>query len=74
MRKVNLPNHWGAHLGMAVVCGQLGELDAASKALRELLKLRPDFAATARKDFERWWEPEYVEHVMDGLRKAGLDI
>ncbi len=72
--KSNLPNHWGAHTAMAAVCGQLGERDTARKALRDLLKLRPDFAASARKDFEKWWAPEYVEQLMDGLRKAGLEI
>ena len=46
---------------MAAAYGQLGERDAAGKALRDLLKLRPDFAATVRRDFEKWWEPEYVE-------------
>ena len=51
-----------------------GERDAASKALRDLLKLRPDFAATVRKDIEKWWEPEYVERLIDGWRKAGLPI
>ena len=73
-RKVNLPGHWGAHVAMAAACGQLGQRDTAEKALRELLKLRPNFAATARSDFERWWEPEYVERLLDGLRKAGLGV
>jgi TolB-like protein len=59
---------------LAAVYGQLGERDAAAKALRELLKLRPDFAATARRDIGKWWEPEYVERLIDGLRKAGLDF
>ena len=73
-RKVNLPGHWGAHVATAAACGQLGQRDAAGKALRELLKLRPHFATTARSDFEKWWGPEYVERLIDGLRKAGLEI
>ena len=36
--------------------------------------MRPDFAATVRSDFEKWWAPEYVERLIDGLRKAGLDV
>ena len=56
--KVNLPGHWVAHAAMAACYGQLGERDAASKALQDLLKLRPDFAATARKVIEKWWEPD----------------
>jgi TolB-like protein/Tfp pilus assembly protein PilF len=72
--KFNLPSHWGTHVVIAAACGQLGERDAAGKALRDLLKLRPNAAATVRSDFEKWWEPEYVEHLIDGLHKAGLQI
>jgi TolB-like protein/Tfp pilus assembly protein PilF len=72
--KVNLPGHWFQHVTVAAACGQLGETAAAAKALGDLLKLRPDFAATVRKDMDKWWKPEYVEHLIDGLRKAGLKI
>jgi TolB-like protein/Flp pilus assembly protein TadD len=72
--KANLPGHWGMQAAMAAAYGQLGERDAASKALQALLKLRPDFAATIHKDVERWWEPEYGKHLIDGLRKAGLHV
>jgi TolB-like protein/cytochrome c-type biogenesis protein CcmH/NrfG len=72
--KSNLPGHWGMQAAMAATYGQLGEPAAAGKALRELLKLRPDFAATIGKDVEKWWEPEYGEQFIDGLCKAGLEI
>ena len=73
-RKVNLPGQWFSHAAAAAALGQLGEQDAAAKAVRELLRVRPDFAATARADIEKWWAPEYVESMIDGWRKAGLDI
>jgi TolB-like protein len=72
--KTNLPGHWGAHAAMAAAYGQLGERDAAGRAVRDLLKLRPDFAARVREDIEKWWDPEYVERFIDGVRKAGLDV
>ncbi len=72
--KLNLPGHYGVHAMIAAAYGQLGERDAAGKALRELLKLRPDFATTVRKQMEKWFDPEYVEQLIDGLRKAGLEI
>ncbi len=72
--KANLPGHWGFHAASAAARGQLGDREAAGKALNELLRLRPDFAATALANFERWWEPGYVKRLIDGLRKAGLDI
>ncbi len=73
-RKVNLPGHWFQHVTIAAACGQLGESDAAARALRDLLELRPDFAATVRKNLEQWWQPGYVSHLIDGLRKVGLKI
>jgi TolB-like protein/cytochrome c-type biogenesis protein CcmH/NrfG len=72
--KVNLPGHWFMHAALAAAYGQLGERGAAAKAVQDLLKLRPDFAATVRSDIEKWWEPEYVERMIDGWRKAGLEI
>jgi adenylate cyclase len=72
--KANLPGHWGTQAALAASYGQLGERDAAGKALRDLLKLRPDFAETIRKDVEKWWDPDYGKHLIDGLRKAGLEI
>jgi TolB-like protein/Tfp pilus assembly protein PilF len=72
--KANLPGHWGMHAAMAAAYGQIGERDDAAKALRDLLKLRPGFAADVRTEFEKWWEPEYVESFLEGLRKAGLAV
>jgi len=72
--KVNMPGHWFAPAAMAAVYGQLGQRDAATKAVRDLLKLRPDFASTARKVLEKWWEPEYRELLVEGWRKAGLNV
>jgi tetratricopeptide (TPR) repeat protein len=72
--RANMPGHWGFHAMLAAAHGQLGEWDAAGKALHELLRLRPDFASIVRREFAKWWTPEYTEHFLDGLRKAGLEI
>ncbi len=72
--KANLPSHWGSYVNMAAVCGQLGEREAAGKALRDLLRLRPDAATSLRREIEKWFPPEYGERLIDGLRKAGLKI
>ena len=58
----------------AAAFGQLGQHEDAQNSLRELLALRPNFASTARQDYAKWFEPEMVEHLIDGLRKAGLEI
>jgi serine/threonine protein kinase/Tfp pilus assembly protein PilF len=72
--KINLPGYFYAHLTRAAAYGQLGQLDAAQKSLNEMLALRPDMATAAREELAKWWEPDLVEHIIDGLRKAGLSI
>lgn len=72
--KVNLPKHWFSPAALAAACGQLEQQDAAANAVRDLLKLRPDFTSTVRRDLGKWWDPGYVEHLLDGWRKAGLEI
>ena len=58
----------------AAVLGQLGDTEAARSGVRDLLALQPDFARTARAQFGKWYLPGLVEHLIDGLRKAGLEI
>jgi tetratricopeptide (TPR) repeat protein len=70
--KINTRGIWGAILVLAAAHGQLGERAAAQAAVRELLALMPNFVATARQECGKWWEPQLVEHLLDGLRKAGL--
>ncbi len=72
--KANLPGHWYFHAALAAAHGQLGELNAAQKALRELTRLRPECASIVRGELAKWWAAEDVEHFIDGLRKAGLEI
>jgi TolB-like protein len=72
--KVNMPGFFFHHLNLAAVYGQLGERDAAGKALRELLALKPDFALQARAEMAKFVNAEVIEHLIEGLRKAGLEI
>jgi serine/threonine protein kinase len=71
--KINMPRFWRAHLALAAIYGQLGEREAARVSLRQLLSLKPEFAASAREELGKTWDPELVEHLMDGLGKAGLE-
>ena len=74
MPKAYMP---GQHFTLALFAalrGQLGEREAAAETVRELLALKPDFASIARGLFEKWYLPELVEQLIDGLRKAGLDV
>jgi TolB-like protein len=72
--KMLLPgNYFGAALSAALY-GQVGDREEAAKALRDLVALRPDFAEIARDQFAKWYLPDLVEQLIDGLRKAGLYI
>ncbi len=72
--KINLPGFHSTHAVLAAAYGQLGQREEAAKAVQELLKLRPDFAMIARPGLAMRHDPELVEHMIDGLRKAGLEI
>jgi serine/threonine protein kinase/Tfp pilus assembly protein PilF len=72
--KINLPGNFYTHAVTAAVYGQLGMHEAARKALQEMLTIRPGFAKTAREEFLRWNDPAFVDHMIEGLRKAGLEI
>lgn len=72
MNMVGKPRYW---LWLAAAYGQLGRREEADAALRKVRELDPTIV-------ERPWEEafrdihvvEWVEHLMDGLRKAGLDV
>jgi TolB-like protein len=72
--KINMPGYFFNHSALAAVYGQLGELERAGAALRELHALVPDFGARAREEYGKWFDAELTEHMMEGLRKAGLVI
>jgi hypothetical protein len=42
--------------------------------VQDLLSLRPDFVAVARREYAKWYGPEDSEHLFDGMRNAGLEI
>jgi adenylate cyclase len=73
--RFNMPSYYYTHASLAAAAGQLGDRDTACRALRELLAQKPDFARSAREDFAKWFgHGELLEHVLDGLRKAGLEV
>jgi TolB-like protein/Tfp pilus assembly protein PilF len=69
-----MPGQYFSQALFAAVHGQLGDREAAREAVRQVLALRPDFATIVRDQFGRWYLPELVEQLIDGLRKAGLTI
>jgi TolB-like protein/Flp pilus assembly protein TadD len=71
--KVNMPGYFSTYAGLAATYGQLGEQERARAALRELQAHAPYFGAIAREGYGRWFDAELTEHLIDGLRKAGLE-
>ena len=66
---------WRSHMRLAIAHAQVGELAESQAALEELLAGQPDFPRFFRDWAEKWnFAPEEVQHVIEGLRKAGLDI
>jgi adenylate cyclase len=72
--RFNMPGYFWVPASQAAAFGQLGETEPASKAVSELLLIRPDFAVTARGEIGKYFDPELLDHFIDGLRKAGLEV
>ena len=65
---------WGPLLRAAVL-GQMGKWEEAGEELKNLKRLKPDFEKKAHYLISRFVKEEpLVIHIIDGLRKAGLDI
>src|ERR1039457_3857367 len=73
-RTINMPGYFWGPFTSAASYGQLGEPDAARKALKELLEIRPDFAEVVRVEIGKWFDSDLVEHFVEGLSRAGLAV
>src|SRR5664279_1468797 len=73
-RTINMPGVFWGPFASAAAYGQLGETDAARRALTELLEIRPDFAEVVRAEIGKWFDSDLVEHFVEGLSKAGLAV
>jgi adenylate cyclase len=72
--RLNAPQNYYTHAVLAMCYAQLGQMGEARNALRDMLALKPNYAEVARELHGRWIDPDLVEQLMDGLRKAGLEI
>jgi tetratricopeptide (TPR) repeat protein len=73
--KINLPNNYIIQAALTAAYGMLGESGKAGEALAHLLEIHPDYPEDPRAPFRiRGMEPELIEGLMEGLRKAGLEV
>ena len=71
--KFNYPELYWDPLMRAAALGQLGKQNEARKAVRQLLKLEPDFASRGRSLIGRYVKvDDLVDSIVAGLRKGGL--
>ena len=74
-RKYGMIRVWFTQAYLAAAYGQLKNFEKANSALDQLLLLRPGFHRDARGYIQRCQgSSEGMDKLLDGLRKAGLDI
>jgi adenylate cyclase len=66
------PNVQIVHIWLAAAYAQLGQLAEARMEAAEVLRMNPDFTIARWKVTAVYKNPEDAEHLLDGLRKAGL--
>ncbi|MBT8047436.1 MAG: hypothetical protein HKN57_10220 [Xanthomonadales bacterium] len=76
-RKINMPDYWGTPMALAISYAQLGNEKAAKSAAEDMRRIWPDI----EQEYYQmglvnwvWAQPDLIEHVNDGLRKAGINI
>jgi len=74
-RQVQMPQFFWDPLLRAAVLGQLGRTEEAQAAIAELLQVKSDFAATGLRLISHFVKlEELLETLLEGVRKAGLEI
>jgi TolB-like protein len=70
VQKIGLPHFYWTHLLNGASKGQLGRFDAG-ESLARIFEIKPNFSA--RVELQKWnAAPKDLEHILEGLRKAGL--
>jgi adenylate cyclase len=67
VEKIGLPHFYWTHLLDAAAKGQMGHPDACN-ALARILQIKPNFSAQLEL---RKWNASPLDHIVEGLRKAG---
>jgi adenylate cyclase len=67
-----MPNLRISHLWLAAAHAQMGQLAEARAEAAEVLRIEPNFAIDRWKCTAVYKDPRDTEHLLDGLRKAGL--
>jgi adenylate cyclase len=66
------PNHQYGHAFLAAAYAQLGQLDDARGEAAEVLRINPKYSIGTQQQVSVLKRAEDADHIIDGLRKAGL--
>ena len=66
------PNNLAAHVLLAVIYSELGQQEEARAEAAEVLRISPNFSLEGLRQRLFYKDPAEEEHVLAGLRKAGL--
>jgi len=66
------PNHRSAHIWLAATYAQLGQLEQARTHVAEILRIEPGCRVSRLRRLIVHRNADDADHILDGLRKAGL--
>jgi len=72
--RTNLENFVQAQTQMVAALGEQGRLREAKPYIDRIYKMDPNFDARKHWYARFRYQPEYLEHLLDGMRKAGMRI
>ena len=73
--KINLPGNYMVQASLTAAYAMNGEQAKAEEILAHVLEIRPDYPDDPRAPFRaRRMTPALIEALMQGLRKAGLEV
>jgi len=74
-KTVNLPGNYMVQALLAATYAFNEQPELARQTLDHVLELKPDYASDPQQPFRaRGMQPELIEKIMTGLRRAGLDF
>ena len=69
---LRVPNLQWPRVWLASAYAQSGQVEEAGKEAAEVLRINPGFTIESWKRLAVYKDPKDAEHILDGLRKAGL--